>query len=177
MVTADPNGTFLDKAIGTVKGPVQVIQFLNDHLANMDKMMMAEGDRRAQEDLPLIKEIFQNIHDDVYEWGRKTALTTDFLYYIAKNATDGKLALGKFAGTAAVIDWRCELDQERRTVHPTVCKNETAGWADWKVECDTVIDVLTKLIPTLESWKSFYWAHEHQRVSYLANSIMIIELT
>ena len=158
------NGT-LDKIIGSGK----VISYLNENLGAMDTLMMAEGDRLAKDpDLDLVKKIFQDIHSKVYEWGRKTALAVDLLYYMAKNSTDGKIGLAKFAVTSKVIRWRCELDAERRENCPTVCKDEQGGWADWNKETKKVQDTLKKLIPELTAAKSDFWAHQHQRVSYLA---------
>ena len=142
-----------------------IIKMINSHLANMDKNMMAEGERREKEGLPLIKEFFENIHRWVYLWGKNEALAVDFPWYLAHNSTDGKVALAKFAATTVVIDWRTELDAERRTVHPTECKDEQGGWADWKVETDKVVAVLKKLIPQLKENKADFWAHQHQRVN------------
>ena len=133
----------------------------------MDQLMTAEGDRQEKAGYPLIKWVFQDIHEKVYLWGKNTALSDELAYYIAKNSTDGQLALGKFAATAVIIDWRVTLDQERRTVHPTQCKNEAGGWTDWNTETNTTLTTLRTLIPKLHELKSEYWAHQHQRVSNL----------
>jgi len=142
-------------------GSVQILAWIRENIAAMDSEMMAWAKQVDKQGVPVILDVANSIHWNVYDVGFYKALAeTAFI----SNKTDQPLAVGKFAATSKVIRWRSELDGKRRLVQPTQCKDVAGGQADWETETKNVVTTLQELIPRLHALGSEYWATQHQKM-------------
>ncbi|XP_054165625.1 uncharacterized protein LOC128963159 [Oppia nitens] len=143
-------------------GSVKILNYIHDHIKNMDNKMMnwAKG-LKVKQGLNVAYDIFNYINRWVYDFGFHKAMAE---ILIISNKTEAPIAVAKFAVTSRVIDWRTDVDTKRREVEPTECADEQTLWNQWKHEIDETLETLDDLIPKLKSSKSNYWAKQHQRM-------------
>ncbi|CAG2122143.1 unnamed protein product, partial [Medioppia subpectinata] len=150
-------------------GPLKVLNFIRKNIKEMDENMMNYADEQEAKGTPVIADVARDIHWYVYNIGFTRAMAeAPFI----SNSTDKPLAIGKFAATSEVINWRTKLDAKLRACKPTDAKDVTTGAAEWKAETDQVVAVLDDLIPKLHQLGSEYWAKQHERMrSFIVNGI------
>ncbi|XP_054165647.1 uncharacterized protein LOC128963177 [Oppia nitens] len=142
-------------------GSVKILNYINDHIKNMDNKMMNWAEGLKKQGYPEAYDIFQKIHTSVYTIGFHKALAK---IPLIKDSTEAADATGKFAVTARVIDWRTDVDTKRREVEPTKCGDEKTLWDQLANEVNKCLDTLDKLIPQLKNMGSNYWADRHQEM-------------
>ncbi|CAG2103851.1 unnamed protein product [Medioppia subpectinata] len=142
-------------------GSLKILDFIYQNIKEMADNMKASGDALRSLNFPVIPDVYDDIYNNVYGLkGFKKAMAE--IPFIA--SAEKQAAVGKFAGTSEIINWRTKLDAKRRSCLPTKSAGVAGGQAAWKVETDKVVATLKTLIPQLKAAGSNYWATQHQRM-------------